>query len=220
MDNLELQIKKAADTIIDRKGTATSVVNRVSTCMISKLNQKNFLKLSHEEVKEIGNDLIIGSPLSYQTWLHRNCFNDLIWELKKYNLIESPYFNIPQQIRRHLIIHYKRELWANLIYVKAIHDDLISLKTKTYFSLIEKEEDYVCSFIVSCALFGKILFPGIEAVPYIKNDPVEVKLVCLTSRLEIIIMKLSISANGCPPFTDPINLRCCWGTTPFPFKFL
>lgn len=162
MDPVEIKIGKAAEEIVRRTGIADSVVNRVADCLVNTLKEKSSFRLLREDVKTIGETLVIGSHNSYQTWLHRDCFNNLIYELKKRKEIESPYFNIPQQIRRYLIASLEREVWKNTAYVQAVRDDLLSLKTGSFSDIKNEEEDCICSFIASAALFANILFPGFE----------------------------------------------------------
>lgn len=162
MDSVETKIREAAQEIIDRTGIADSVVNRVVDCLINKMKEKSSFRLLREDVKAMGEALVIGSPNSYQTWLHRDCFNNLIYELKKWKEIECPYFNIPQQIRRYLIASIERKAWENAAYVQAVRDDLLSLKIGSFTDIKDEEEDCICSFIASAALFANILFQGFE----------------------------------------------------------
>jgi site-specific recombinase XerD len=162
MNQVEIKIRKAAEKIVNRTGIANSVANRVTDCLINTLKEKSSFRLLREDVKTIGEALVIGSHNSYQTWLHRDCFNNLIYELKKRKAIESPYFNIPQQISRYLIASIEREVWKNAVYVQAVRDDLLSLKTESFIDIKDEEEDCICSFIASAALFANILFSGFE----------------------------------------------------------
>lgn len=164
MERLRIKVWEAAERIKIRTGVAGPVIDRAASCLIKRLDGKAAPKLLNDEVKLIGNELVIGGQSSYQTWLHRDCFNGLIHDLRARRLIESPYFNIPQQVRRHLVTSIEREVWADFPYVQAIRQELLALRIARYSNLFEEEVDCVCSFIAAAALFGKILFPGFERI--------------------------------------------------------
>jgi site-specific recombinase XerD len=159
---IEDEIRQASANIANRTGIASFVIEKVEKKLLSAFENKRHYSLTHDEVKTIGDSLTIGSRHSYQTWLHCDCLNRFIYELKKNKIIDGPYFNIPQQIRRHLIVHLEKEMEKNVVYVHAIQRELMALSLQENTDLKDEEEDCICSFIASSAIFAKILFDGFE----------------------------------------------------------
>jgi|GEM_PF-3368450 integrase len=180
ISDIESYIRTVASKIAAKKGISEKVLERVADTLIQRIRKKYsdkhinvnktpLLKLSRDDINVIGDALVIGDIYSYQTWLHRDNFNSLIFKLNIEQVIQGPFLRIPQQIRRMLILQIDRRMWKPLKYIYALSADLSALKINNFKNLTElgrkkkeEEEDYLCSFIASAALFGKILFPGFE----------------------------------------------------------
>ena len=163
LEPIELHIREKAQGIAERKLIPRQVLDRVAEVLIDKIREKSLknhdyptrkpLILHKADVKEIGDSLIIGNPASYQTWLHRDSFNRVVFVLNIDLTLKAPFFYIPQQIQRMLIIHVDHQMLKNLEYIIAIREALLAFNMG---KIAKKDEtdDCLCSFLAAAMLFG------------------------------------------------------------------
>lgn len=173
LEPIELHIREKAQGIAERKLIPRQVLDRVAEVLIDKIREKSLknhdyptrkpLILHKADVKEIGDSLIIGNPASYQTWLHRDSFNRVVFVLNIDLTLKAPFFYIPQQIQRMLIIHVDHQMLKNLEYIIAIREALLAFNMG---KIAKKDEtdDCLCSFLAAAMLFGKMTFPDVEKI--------------------------------------------------------
>ncbi len=174
LEPIETHIREKAQGIAEKKSIPEQVLNRVAGVLIEKIREKSLKKhdyLKHKplilhksDVKEIGDNLIIGNPASYQTWLHRDSFNRVVFVLNIDRTMKAPFFNIPQQIQRMLIIHVDHKMLKNLEYIIAIREDLLAFNMGEIPDERDETDDCLCSFLAAAMLFGKMTFPGVEKI--------------------------------------------------------
>lgn len=160
MINISNEIQNASNSILKRrKYISSKIIEKISDVLIDKLSRKSTPILTHDDLLSISTKLNLGSPRSYQTRLYLDCLNQIIFELKKTESIDSPYFNIPQKISRHIITQFDERIFENVRYIQKLRDELLKLEVSTHIDSYHEDIDYICSFIASAAIFGKILFP-------------------------------------------------------------
>lgn len=172
LEQIEAHILETAHDIADKKLIPRQVLDRVAGSIIDIIREKSLGKVDYlknkplllykNDIKAIGDGLIVGNPVSYLTWLHRDSFNRIVFVLNVDRTLKAPFFNIPQQTKRKLIIHMDRQLLKSIEHVRAIRDDLLALTIARPLSKEEEEDEYLCSFLSSAILFGKMAFPDLE----------------------------------------------------------
>lgn len=173
LNSLKEKTRTAAFKVADKRKIHIQVAERAASALIKKIEElvadapesarwKFPLLLKREEVNAI--NLIIDGAYGYQTWLHRDVLNSIIIELKKTRELNpsNPFFAIPQQIQRHLIIDVEKKVWETAVYVRAIRDSFLRLETGDFITIQEEEIDCVCSFVASASIFGHLVFPDFE----------------------------------------------------------
>ena len=171
LETIETHICEAALSISEKNLIPHQILDRISSSILDKIREKitsnpHFIKkrpllLNKDDVRSMGDNLTVGNASSYQSWLHRDCFNRLIYLLSSDGTLKCPYFNIPQQIKRLLIIHIDHEILKSVNYVIAIRRELLKLTLDVDLRKSDKEKEYLCSFLASAMLFEKMLLPSL-----------------------------------------------------------
>ncbi len=128
-----------------------------------------------DDVKKILDRLEVRrNPRAYETSVRWNAFRHAAEKLTSRHHINCPKVKIPKRSRRYLIYESDDHILKNVALIQALHDDLLKLRPfkaeqgegkrpseaeKDKSSLLkELEIEYLCSFVASAAIFGKVLF--------------------------------------------------------------
>lgn len=139
------------------------------------LDETGRTEWTKDDVKKILNRLEIRrNPRSYETFVRWNAFKHAAEKLTSRHHINCTKVKIPKRSRRYLIYESDDYILKNIPLIQALHDDLLKLRPfkpeqgegkrpseveKDKNSLLEeKEMEYLCTFVASAAIFGKVLF--------------------------------------------------------------
>ncbi|MDA8088717.1 MAG: tyrosine-type recombinase/integrase [Nitrospiraceae bacterium] len=194
LETIETHICEAALSISEKNLIPHQILDRISSSILDKIREKitsnpHFIKkrpllLNKDDVRSMGDNLTVGNASSYQSWLHRDCFNRLIYLLSSDGTLKCPYFNIPQQIKRLLIIHIDHEILKSVNYVIAIRRELLKLTLDVDLRKSDKEKEYLCSFLASAMLFEKMLLPALgKALSQLKFRDISLSPMSLNVKL-------------------------------------
>jgi hypothetical protein len=170
-EDIRRALEKASQVILKRKPLPEMMFERVKDAILNKLcDTQNPLretsggnvlpKLSAEDSRDIASNLVIRDRKSPETLLHWTILNDFIEQLINQKIIheQSKYLNVPQQIRRKLLTYVEKTNLENIAYISIVMKKLLSLETTLVFSSRDEEEiEYVCSYVASAVIFGKVL---------------------------------------------------------------
>lgn len=180
IDSVREKGLQAASKVAEKRKIHIQVAERAANALVQKIEElitdnpkssrwKIPLLLNRDEVNSV--NLIIDGAYGYQTWLHRDVLNSIIIEFKKTGVLNAsnPFFTIPQQIQRYLVIDVEKKVWENAVYVRALRDGLLKLEIGDFITIQEEEIDCICSFVAAASIFGNLVFPNFEkSLPQIK----------------------------------------------------
>lgn len=169
MDILKLEdtIDGINETLIRYYSRPPGCCKKVKTAILDRARVKGTLPvlvLTYKDVQEIGKELIHESLYDYVTYLNRKTLNDVLYRLMQKGLIESPYFNVPQQKYRKVYTTFDRVKYEELLLIEALDRELrtfdIDNPDLPVRARLSKDADLVCRIIASSAIHGAMLFKG------------------------------------------------------------
>lgn len=135
VDEIKDKVQEASSKVAGLRNIHIQVTDRVARAFIMKLekllleskDRRIPLLLKREEVNDIANDLAVDGAYGYQTWLHRDALNILIFELKRGKVLNptTPFYQVAQKLQRRLIVNVEQEVWEHTLYVRKLRDNLL-----------------------------------------------------------------------------------------------
>lgn len=174
-------IEKKAKEILgaysdDGAGLDRADVNDIVAKLITVLRSTGRTKLDHDDTVKILDRLVVRSnpksPATLELW---RGFQHVAEKLTNKGFIHCPHVRVPKRSRRYLIYDSDDYILKNVPLIQVLHDDLLSLRAfqseryppklminigrrERVSRLREREIEYLCTFVASAAIFGKILF--------------------------------------------------------------
>jgi len=184
MTNNQTLIQKIGDTsrvildtyIVDRGKISQVDVFNIVNALTGFLKDTEKTSIDHSDVKDIFKRFQVGkNSRSYENWRLRSAFKHLAKKLTRDKVIKCVPVRIPKRVRRFLVFDTEDNVLKTIPFVQALQDDLLKLnlredirsldldkiasgKGHNLKKLRHLENDYICTFIASAAIFGKILF--------------------------------------------------------------
>jgi integrase len=145
-----------------------SIIKEVTTHLNDALLPKSLPVLTKKDVDNIEASLkIFKNPHSYRTRLHCACYNDLVFELEQHKIARCPPIVMHIKRFRNTIMTSHEGLLKDVQAVQLLHDELLNIQL--YNSHLNKKDDqytkneaieYICTFIASAIIFGKVSLNG------------------------------------------------------------
>lgn len=136
------------------------VIGSVAEILLNALRHKSKPRLYDDDIEVIVAKLSKNKPFTRKVWLHCDCFNKLVSDLRKTSAIRSKYIFIPTQINRNLVVNPTDDLQETIKQIQVLHDYLLEFPSASDCSIEQQEIEYVCSFLAAAGIFGKMLFDG------------------------------------------------------------
>lgn len=154
-------INALADTLPSRfPQYSKNVVSHVVQTLKDKLGYKGAPILNKRDVEAVRAALIYGNNArSRLSWLHHDCFNRLVYELTKKNLLSSYYINTLIKLNRHVLVDIDDNTADMIQYVAALRDHLLAFKAFAQDDLAAAEQHHACSAYAACCIFGHTTLP-------------------------------------------------------------